>query len=114
LKVKVKSWIEKNDEAVFGGGSQRLLELVEQTGSLNKAAKAMKMSYRAAWGKVRQMEKRLGKKLVDSSIGGVKGGGSVLTEQAKQLLLAYSKMEAEITKYAKSSFARNFNQPDND
>ncbi len=37
-----------------------MLVLVRDTGSLQKAAQILKMSYRAAWGKVRDFENRLG------------------------------------------------------
>ena len=51
----------------------QLLMLVRQTGSLHKAAGELKMSYRAAWGKVRQSEDTLGFGLLEKGRHGRSG-----------------------------------------
>ena len=38
----------------FGRGRVELLQLVDELGSLSKAAKQLGMSYRGAWGKIRR------------------------------------------------------------
>jgi len=53
LRIRSKMWVVEDNEVVFGDGRRRLLEILERTGSLNQAAKELKMSYRAAWGKVK-------------------------------------------------------------
>lgn len=108
MKVRVKSWIETNGEVLFGEGRRRLLELVESTGSLNKAAKAMKMSYRAAWGKIKETEERLGYKLLESKTGGLAGGGSKLTPKGSALLKAFRDLEKAINAAAQDQFERLF------
>ena len=52
---------------LLGLGRIQLLELVEELGSLNKAAAAMGMSYRAAWGRMKQTETVIGEPLVERS-----------------------------------------------
>lgn len=104
MEVRVKAWIENDGNVVFGEGRRLLLEHVAQTGSLNKAAKVMKMSYRAAWGKLKDTEKRLGFKLLESKTGGSTGGGSVLTEKGKKLLKAFAQFEDEIKNTAENQF----------
>lgn len=52
---------------LLGLGRIQLLELVEELGSLNKAASAMGMSYRAAWGRMKQTETVIGAPLVERS-----------------------------------------------
>jgi molybdate transport system regulatory protein len=61
-------WLEtKEDGMLLGLGRIQLLELVEELGSLNKAAAAMSMSYRAAWGRMKQTETVIGAPLVERS-----------------------------------------------
>jgi molybdate transport system regulatory protein len=60
-------WLETKDGMMLGLGRIQLLELVEELGSLNKAAAAMGMSYRAAWGRMKQTETVLGSPLVERS-----------------------------------------------
>lgn len=60
-------WLETGDGMLLGLGRIQLLELVEELGSLNKAASAMGMSYRAAWGRMKQTETVIGEALVERS-----------------------------------------------
>jgi len=48
MKVRTKVWIEDDrGKVVFGVGRVRMLEAIRRLGSMNKAAKGLKMSYRA-------------------------------------------------------------------
>jgi len=94
LRVKSKVWVEdEQGGAIFGEGRLEILEIVEHSGSLHKASKELKMSYRAVWGKVKATEQRLGMKLVETRVGGVRGGGSELTPIAKELLARFRELE---------------------
>ena len=59
---------------MYGPGTQRLLVLVVQTGSLHQAAKQMGMAYSKAWRIVKDAEDHFGFKLLERQIGGVGGG----------------------------------------
>ena len=61
-----------------------LLQLVAQTGSIANAASAKGLSYRYAWGLLREIEARLGGALVTKS----RGRGSVLSELGESVLRA--------------------------
>lgn len=89
MQIKLKVWFEQDGEYIFGDGRAELLRLIEQSNSIKKAATALKMSYRHAWGQIRKMEKRLGIKLVETRVGGKGGGKADLTDFAKGLLLDY-------------------------
>lgn len=89
MKVKLGIRIREGDTHVYGDGRQKLLEKIEEMGSIRRAAQDMGMSYRAAWGKIKATEEGLGIKLLDRRIGGAQGGGAALTGEAKQLMLAY-------------------------
>ncbi|AOY58407.1 winged helix-turn-helix domain-containing protein [Desulfococcus multivorans] len=85
--IRSKVWIEDEDgNVVFGLGRMRILEAIERLGSINAAAKALKMGYRAIWGRITASEERLGKALLVRNIGGSSGGGSQLTPYAKSLM----------------------------
>lgn len=87
LTVKSKIWIEdENGDVVFGSGRLHILSAVEENGSILAAAKALGMSYRAVWGKIKATEDRLGQPILTKRTGGSHGGGSELTPFAKALI----------------------------
>jgi molybdenum-dependent DNA-binding transcriptional regulator ModE len=49
MEAKSKVWIEVGGEVVAGDGKINLLERIEETGSIQKAAGEIGMSYRHAW-----------------------------------------------------------------
>jgi molybdate transport repressor ModE-like protein len=72
--VRMHLWLESGESVYFGMGRVMLLDKIEEHGSLRKAAEALGMSYRAAWGKLKATEEALGLVLVESS--GTRRGGS--------------------------------------
>jgi len=66
-----------------------ILEAVGRLGSLNQATAALHISYRQAWGLLKQAEERLGAPLLTRRVGGAEGGGAALTDVAQDLLLRY-------------------------
>ena len=108
MNVKLKLWIEKDNEAVFGDGRYELLNLIEKTGSMNKAAKELKMSYRKAWGDVKLMEERLSVKLVETRSGGKGGGGANLTPAARELLEKYGSFRSDLDEIINNRFKEYF------
>lgn len=94
LTVKSKIWIEdENGDVIFGAGRLRILSAVEERGSILAAAKALGMSYRAVWGKLKATEERLGQPLLRKRTGGSHGGGSELTPFAKTLVDRFQELE---------------------
>jgi len=78
-QVRVKVWIESVDgETVFGSGQVKILETIDQEGSISAAAKFMNMGYRTMWGKLKKIEARTGKMLLIRKKGGILGGKNKL------------------------------------
>ena len=76
-------WLESGESVYFGMGRVMLLDMIEEHGSLRKAAEALGMSYRAAWGKLRATEDTLGLVLVESA--GTRRGGCRLTPDGRMI-----------------------------
>ncbi|MCH8161050.1 MAG: LysR family transcriptional regulator [Chloroflexi bacterium] len=89
LEPRIKLWVEKDGHLVLSDYRVRILQLVEETGSLAEAAERLGLSYRRVWGKVREIERNLGLSLVESEVGGAGGGSSSLTEDGQRLIALY-------------------------
>jgi molybdate transport system regulatory protein len=81
------------DGGSLGPGKARLLELVAETGSIRKAAAAMKMSYRKAWLLLKALEETFGVPLVGTATGGRAGGGARLTPLGEVVTRHYRALE---------------------
>jgi molybdate transport system regulatory protein len=68
------------------------MQRIDKTGSINKAAAEMGMSYKKAWEMVTALNAQSAKPFVITQAGGEKGGGSVITEEAKVLIAYYTKL----------------------
>jgi molybdate transport system regulatory protein len=93
MKIRHKLWLEKDGRVIFGPGRFELLEAVEECQSLSAAAKKLKMSYRAAWGRLRASEDRLGIPLVELTDN---RQGMRLTEEARKLKNTFVELEKKM------------------
>ena len=99
FKINGSLWIECEAEGFFGPGRTELLQRVEQTGSINKAAKEMGMSYKKAWEMINELNTRATKPLVITQAGGKQGGGSMITDEAKSLIDFYQQLRKRFTAF---------------
>lgn len=88
LKVHGRFWLTLDGANFLGGGRVELLQRIADTGSISQAAKAMKMSYKAAWDAVDAINRAWGSSLVESH-----PGGSRLTKDALGLITAFHEAE---------------------
>lgn len=93
---RVKLWVERDGLLVLSDYRVRLLEYVAETGSLAQAASRMQLSYRRAWGKIREIERNLGATLVESEAGGPKGGRSRLTPDGERLVALFRRLQRAV------------------
>ncbi|HEY4335275.1 MAG TPA: ModE family transcriptional regulator [Puia sp.] len=89
FRVNGSLWIEGDGQRFFGPGPVDLLEGIERTGSISKAAKAMGMSYKKAWDLVNRLNGMAAVPFVLTSIGGEDGGGSAISAEAKEIIAWY-------------------------
>ena len=112
LKLRYKLWIEKDGEKVFGDGPLDILHRVERTGSLRQAAEEINMSYSQAWNLIKDLEKRLGFNLLRRKVGGKKGGGSEITEEARELMIKFKLFREEADQSLNSLYKKIFQEED--
>jgi len=94
--------IDLDGHGSIGPGKIRLLELVGEAGSIQKAATAMGMSYAHAWKLIQETGATFGSTLVDASTGGRKGGGTKLTVLGRKVIELYRRAEQRAAKAAES------------
>jgi molybdate transport system regulatory protein len=109
-KISGSLWIECDGERFFGPGRVELLEKIEKTGSINKAAKEMEMSYKKAWEMINALNAQAQKPLVITQAGGEKGGGSVITEEAKLLIKYHQDLRKRFLAFLEEE-SQNLNTP---
>jgi molybdate transport system regulatory protein len=94
-KLTGKLLIDSGVGNFLGDKRIRLLEAIDRTGSISQAAKAVPLSYKAAWDAVDDMNNVAPEPLVNRSAGGRNGGGTELTAFARRLIGFYRALEQE-------------------
>lgn len=108
LTVHVKFWVEQAGELVLSDWRIALLEAIDATGSLAAAAAQLDVPYRVAWGKLKQIEQRLGYALLEGHSGGVSGGSTLLTARGKELVLRYRRFQSGLPEIIQRRFEEEF------
>ena len=94
----------------FGPGVAMLLRRVHTLRSLRAAAMDMDMAYSKAWTILRNAERQLGVKLLQSRAGGRHGGGATLTEEGERLLAAYEGYVRDLEAAGQTLFQQYFGE----
>lgn len=98
LKYLTRIRVLSGDQIALGPGKVALLEEIERSGSISKAARKLGLSYRRAWTLVDTMNKTFESYLVRGSAGGEKGGGASLTPLGVKMAKTYRAMETKAEK----------------
>lgn len=85
--------LQKDEQNFILANRIKLLKEIGKTGSISKAAKNVPMSYKTAWEAVDLMNSLSERVLVEKTTGGRQGGGSILSDYARQLIVTYDKTE---------------------
>ncbi|HOG08376.1 MAG: LysR family transcriptional regulator [Syntrophales bacterium] len=93
MEIKYKIWLEKDGKVLFGRGRDDILTAIQEAHSLNAAAKKLQMSYRAAWGRLKASEERMGMKLVEID---ATEKGMHLTARAQAIIDRFERLERDV------------------
>jgi len=72
-----------------------LLRAIDQSGSINQAAKQVGLSYKGAWQMIERANNLAPKVLISTATGGSKGGGTCLTAAGQSLLQLFTRLELQ-------------------
>jgi len=95
LELGGSVWFQAGEQTLGGASRIALLAAIGATGSITGAARAVGMSYKAAWDAVDAMNNLAGEPLVVRSTGGKGGGGTTLTARATRLIETFHAVERE-------------------
>lgn len=107
MAPKIKLMISKG-ETFFGPGAAAFFTLIDETGSMSAACKAMDMAYSRGWSQVKQVETHMGFPFLERQSGGKGRGCSKLTPRGREFLDAYYRMEEDMKKMSEALFALHF------
>ena len=103
-RPRLKVWVVFGGALKFGDGRAELFELIFELGSLQQAVRRMGMSYRAAWGYCRELERSAGFKLLERRA----GGGTRLTPRGRRFLASYHAFRQGLDALVEQHFRRSF------
>ena len=85
--------IDFDQDRAIGPGKVKLLELIDDLGSIAAAGRRMGMSYRRAWLLIDSLNRCFREPVVASQVGGPHGGGASLTEFGHAVVRHYRAVE---------------------
>ena len=99
--MRIKALAHVIAGAPFGQKEIELLRLIQEHGSISKAAKAYGISYKSAWDLLRRLDREVPEPLLRSKMGGSGGGGSELTTFGQEILRRYELIQRSFDLLAK-------------
>ena len=102
MQPKYNIWVENDGNVVLSPWRARLLEKIDELGSISAAAAELDLQYRRAWERVREIERELGVPVLITTVGGPHGGSARLTPAAREAIQRFrvftDGLEAEISR----------------
>ncbi|WP_455279743.1 TOBE domain-containing protein [Cupriavidus necator] len=95
LELQGAIWFRSGSQDWGGKDRIALLAAIGEQGSITAAARAVGISYKAAWDAIDAMNNSAGEPLVVRAAGGKGGGGTQLTARGEQLIRTYRALEDE-------------------
>lgn len=97
FRINYKFWIETDSSlSIMGEGKWILLKNIKDTGSLKAAVEKMGYTYRQTWENLKNIEEKIGFKLIEKSRGGAKGGQTVLTEKGEEMVTFFDEFYTKV------------------
>jgi len=105
-KIRSRIWIDGQEGTFLGNGRIQLLEKIIESGSINDAAKELKMSYRKAWSLLDSMNKQASEPFIIKSTGGSGGGGTIVTQAGLNAVKSFKKMDEKCQKFLENEMIK--------
>jgi molybdate transport system regulatory protein len=109
---KIRVWVVFGKGPKLGRGRAQLLRLIDERGSLRRAAAEFGISYRNAWGYLQELERAAGFKFVERMPGGGPRSGMRLTAAGRDFLACYQKFRLGLEAATLRQFLRAFKGKD--
>lgn len=106
MRPKLKVWVVFPGGVKFGDGRADLLVRIERAGSLRGAVAEIGMSYRSAWGYLRELERAAGFPLLERRAGRGPDAGTRLTTRGREFLARYRRFRRGLDAAVQRRFAR--------
>lgn len=94
-KGRIRIRLVFGENEMIGPGKAELLERIDALGSIAAAGREMGMSYKRAWMLIETLNVMFREPVVESTRGGPRGGGAVLTETGQRVLALYRTFEKD-------------------
>jgi molybdate transport system regulatory protein len=99
MELEGKVSLCKSDQVFLGEDRIRLLEMIDEHGSITKAAKAVGISYKTAWDTMDAINNLSEKPLFVRMAGGKAGGGTRLTDEGQEVIRKFRVIQEEHDKF---------------
>ena len=109
-----RNWVE-GELRLVGALDNRmigLLKAIDESGSINQAAKQTGLSYKGAWQMIERANNLAPKVLISTATGGSKGGGTCLTTAGQSLLQLFTRLEQQHRQFLQQLNQSLANDPD--
>lgn len=97
-KIDAMLALRRDGRPIVGRDRIDLLEAVIKHGSITGAAKAVGLSYKAAWDALNTVNNLLPQPVIQGQTGGHHGGGAIVTEEGKALIAAFRLLESRLAR----------------
>lgn len=96
--ISLRLQLRTDDGSRIGRGKIRLLEKIDETGSISAAAREIGMNYRRGWELIDQMNRAFGRPVVTGTTGGQ--GGAEVTALGRDIVARYRALEQKVSQVA--------------
>jgi molybdate transport repressor ModE-like protein len=105
--IRTRVWLTLGSGTRFCHGKAAILEAVDRLGSLRSAAQSMDMSYRHAWGMIRELDAAAGFPFLERTSTGT-GPHLRLTDKGRRFIAEYRRFTAPLDRLVEARFRRSF------
>src|SRR5437867_1949327 len=106
LRPHHKLWLNWDGAFLMGPRYLRFLDAVERRGTIRAAGREIGWSYRTCLNRIREMERVLGAKVLETTRGGASRGGARLTPEARRLVKLFEKWRREALRLSDVAFRK--------